>query len=220
MHDSGTREKFDTGAVRDTAVGKIRPDLISPYAHQREGEWLRLGAEKYAERNWEQGIPVSRCLASIFRHLLSYMVGDTSEDHMAAVRTNAGFIIHFEEMVAQGLLPDFLLDLPWPENDGSCPSPILGGRKESLSRWWGIRICKDSQWALDQSCAVKEFPPHALGTYEGVIGSKVQLWDSREDAETAIDVQGWARPDAFVRAWDGPEPVPSCQKKDGGGKVQ
>lgn len=122
MHDSGLREQFDTGAQRDTATEKPRPDLISPYAHLREGEWLQLGAEKYSERNWEQGIPVSRCLASLFRHLLAYMTGDTSEDHLAAIRTNAGFMLHYEEMVKRGLLPVTLLDLPWYENEGKCPS--------------------------------------------------------------------------------------------------
>ena len=112
MQDSGKRDTFETGAVRDSAEGKVRPDLISPFATERLSEWLRLGAEKYAPRNWEAGIPVSRCLASLHRHLMMYQQGATDEDHVAAILCNAMFIAHFEEGVKRGFLPESLLDLP------------------------------------------------------------------------------------------------------------
>ena len=112
MEDSGKREQFTTGAVRDTADGKSRPDLISPYAQLRKGDWLRLGAEKYAERNWEKGMSFSRCIASICRHLFQYMMGCTIEDHLAAIAVNAEFIMHYEAMINMGLLPPELDDMP------------------------------------------------------------------------------------------------------------
>jgi len=112
MKDSGSRQEFETGAVRDTAEGKPRPDLISPYANLREGRWLQKGAEKYDERNWEKGIPISRCIASLERHLLAYKQGLTDEDHMAAIRCNAGFILHFEELIDRGIIPPELDDMP------------------------------------------------------------------------------------------------------------
>ncbi len=112
MHDGGKRQSFSTGAVRDTADGKPRPDLISPFALMRLGEWLRLGAEKYDERNWEQGIPIQRCIASLYRHLLAYQAGENDEDHMAAIMCNSMFIIHNEEMIADGVLPAELDDMP------------------------------------------------------------------------------------------------------------
>ena len=112
MHDSGTREQFDTGAVRDAVGAKPRPDLISPFAMMRLGEWLRKGAEKYSDRNWERGIPVSRCVASLYRHLLAYQMGQRDEDHMAAVMCNAMFVLHYEEMIKRGVLPPELEDMP------------------------------------------------------------------------------------------------------------
>ena len=112
MEDSGKREQFTTGAVRDTAEGKSRPDLISPYAQLRKGQWLRLGAEKYAERNWEKGMKISRCIASICRHLFQYMMGSTNEDHLAAIAVNAEFIMHYEAMIKKGLLSSELDDMP------------------------------------------------------------------------------------------------------------
>ena len=112
MHDSGTRQSFNTGAVRDTAEDKSRPDLFSPFAEERVGHWLRLGALKYAEHNWAKGIPNSRCFASLRRHVMHYQQGDKSEDHLAAVIFNAMAIIHNEEMIRRGVLPAELDDMP------------------------------------------------------------------------------------------------------------
>jgi hypothetical protein len=123
MHDSGDRQQFDTGAVRDTATDKPRIDLISPFAKRRLGEWLRKGAAKYAERNWEKGMPISRVLASLERHLTAYEAGDSSEDHMAAVMCNAMFILHYEEMIERGNLPAELNDRP---DYGTCKGGTCG----------------------------------------------------------------------------------------------
>ncbi len=113
MHDGGKRETFDTGAVRDTADGKPRPELISPFATEKLADWLRLGAEKYSPRNWELGIPLSRSLASAHRHLLKYQQGvEDGEDHLTAAYCNLMFMIHTTEMCKRGVLPESLMDLP------------------------------------------------------------------------------------------------------------
>jgi len=112
MEDSGKREKFVTGAVRDTADNKPRPDLISPIASRKLGEWLARGAKKYAARNWEKGINVQRSFESISRHLNDFANGETNEPHMVAVMCNAMFIIHTQEMVRRGVLPAELDDMP------------------------------------------------------------------------------------------------------------
>ena len=123
MQDSGQRETFSTGAVRDTAEGKCRPDLISPFATERLAEWLRQGSLKYAERNWEKGLPVSRSIASLCRHLMKFQQGCTDEDHIAAIMCNAMFIAHTQEMCKRGVLPESLLDMP----DYSIPRAHLNG---------------------------------------------------------------------------------------------
>ena len=112
MEDSGKRQNFDTGAIRDTTEDKPRVDLISPYAQLREGAWLAKGAQKYTERNWEQGIPFSRCIASLERHVQQFKQGLTNEDHLAAIVANATFIMHYEAMIERGLLPATLDDMP------------------------------------------------------------------------------------------------------------
>jgi len=95
--DSGKREKFGSGAVRDTHEDKSRFDLIPPLALKRVADLYTRGAIKYDERNWEKGIPISRCYASLMRHVFQYGMGDIEEDHLAAVAWNALAIMHFEE---------------------------------------------------------------------------------------------------------------------------
>ena len=97
LRDSGEKREFASGAVRDMAADKERPDLISPYALMRVGRWLGMGARRYGERNWEKGIPMSACYASLMRHALKWAIGRRDEDHMAAVIFNAQALIHYEE---------------------------------------------------------------------------------------------------------------------------
>ena len=127
MKDSGERQQFTTGAVRDTATGKPRPDLISPHANLREGAWLALGAQKYAVDNWTKGIPIRRCFESLMRHAEAYKLGLRDEDHMAAIRTNAGFILHYEEEIKAGRLDAGLDDMPHYFDRGRVT--ITGGSK-------------------------------------------------------------------------------------------
>lgn len=101
LKDSGSRQEFPTGAHRDTDI-KTRPDLMSPYALYRTGEWLLAGINKYGERNWELGIPISRFVASLERHLLKYKMGMQDEDHLAAIMFNVQAIMHFEELAKRG----------------------------------------------------------------------------------------------------------------------
>ncbi len=85
-----------TGAVREAETGKGRYDLIPPEAMFRIARWFEQGAEKYGGRNWEKGIPVSRCISAAFRHLYKYLAGWTDEDHLAAVAWNVMAIMWFE----------------------------------------------------------------------------------------------------------------------------
>jgi hypothetical protein len=112
MQDSGQRQQFDTGAQRDTADSKPRPELISPFAEERLGEWLRRGAAKYDARNWEKGMPFSRCVASLQRHLIAFKKGEKDEDHVAAMLFNAMALAHYQEMVDRGVLSGDLDDMP------------------------------------------------------------------------------------------------------------
>jgi hypothetical protein len=90
------KEDFAGGAVRDIQQGKPRYDLIPPEPLKRLAELYSRGAEKYSPHNWAKGMPTSRCLASLMRHLEQYRAGDKTEDHLSGVIWNAMAIMHFE----------------------------------------------------------------------------------------------------------------------------
>jgi hypothetical protein len=96
--DSGKREEMPTGSVRDTREGKGRFELISPFALRRLAGVYERGAAKYASRNWEKGQPFSRFLDSALRHLNSFAMGWTDEDHLSQALWNVAAIIHFQEL--------------------------------------------------------------------------------------------------------------------------
>ena len=110
-------KKYGDGGFRKDDSDRPRPELISPYAEEREAQWLSDGAKEHAVRNWEKGIPFSRCMASLERHTIKIKQGLKDEDHLSAVRCNAGFMIHFEEMIRKGKLPASLNDLPGYEEE-------------------------------------------------------------------------------------------------------
>lgn len=100
VKDSGARQSFDTGAVRDTQDGKPRIDAVLRWlpmeALMRVARHYQNGADKYDEDNYRKGIPASRCLSSAARHLFQYIKGDRSEDHLSAVVFNILCVILWE----------------------------------------------------------------------------------------------------------------------------
>lgn len=95
--DSGKRQKFDSGMVRDTQEGKPRYDLIPTEGLHRLADLYARGAEKYDDNNWQKGQPFSRAYASLFRHVIAWREGDRSEDHLAAVAWNSFALMWYEE---------------------------------------------------------------------------------------------------------------------------
>jgi len=84
--DSGERQSFSTGMVRDTQNNKPRYDLIWQPGLKRLAELMARGAEKYTARNWEKASTLEeleRFKASAYRHFMQWFIGDIDEDHMA-----------------------------------------------------------------------------------------------------------------------------------------
>ncbi|WP_326554625.1 dATP/dGTP diphosphohydrolase domain-containing protein [Micromonospora sp. NBC_01813] len=110
--DSGVREQYGSGMVRDTQEGKPRFDLILveglPYDEQmltRLAALMTRGAEKYGDRNWEKAQgpdELARAKASAFRHLVQWMCGEEDEDHAAATVFNLmlGELVKYQQFHA------------------------------------------------------------------------------------------------------------------------
>ena len=112
VKDSGARQEFATGSVRDTQSGKGRFDLIPTYPMRRLARHYENGAVKYGDRNWEKGQPLMRYLESAERHLNYLRAGDLSEDHAAAIVWNVFSYMHTLAMVEAGKLPKALDNRP------------------------------------------------------------------------------------------------------------
>lgn len=61
---------------------------------------LKIGMEKYAERNWEKGAYYSVPYASLMRHLMSFWEGENLDSesgrpHLEHVLTNAAFLLRY-----------------------------------------------------------------------------------------------------------------------------
>lgn len=111
MKDSGARQEFVTGSVRDTHEGKGRFDLIPTDAFRRLAVHYENGAKKYGDRNWEKGQPLARYLESAMRHLVGVLEGLTDEDHASAVSWNMFAYIHTLNLIRAGKLPKELDNL-------------------------------------------------------------------------------------------------------------
>ena len=111
LPDSGERSEFQTGAVRDASYGKGIPSAIPPRALIKLAKRFEDGAAKYKRDNWKQGIPISRYVDSLYRHLWAFMEGDETEDHLGAVIWNAVCLSETVDMVANDEIPYELYDI-------------------------------------------------------------------------------------------------------------
>jgi hypothetical protein len=113
LRDSGERREWRKGGgQREMLPGKGRFDLLPFHAMTRLATVFEKGAAKYAERNWENGMPLSRFVDSGLRHLSQYMAGDVDEDHLGQALWNIACLIEMEHWIDQGFLPEEYRDIP------------------------------------------------------------------------------------------------------------
>lgn len=97
IKDSGKREEYKSGMVRDTQEGKtIWTKVLEGPMFRRWAIHLTNGARKYPDNadgtgNWTRAnsdAELARFRQSAFRHFLQWIEGETDEDHAAAVYFN------------------------------------------------------------------------------------------------------------------------------------
>lgn len=84
-----------------------RYDLVPPHAYDQLATLLMKGAEKYGERDWENGLNWSELIASLERHLNAFKNGEDYDSesgmlHITHVLANAAFITEFYRTYPQG----------------------------------------------------------------------------------------------------------------------
>lgn len=167
IKDSGTRRGFESGAVRDAETGKGRFDLLSWFTLRRLAIHMEKGADKYAARNWEKGMPLSVFFDSAIRHAYKYLAGEQDEDHAAAALWNFHGLIHIEEMIARGVLPQSLNDLPQYE------VPQIDGMEE---------CCKAISNIFDPPKKMTAYFSHHIRGKKGNDATQEEMNANRDDA--------------------------------------
>lgn len=103
VKDSGKRQQFDSGMQRDTQEGKTLWHLVADGPMLRRwAEHLTAGSHKYTPRNWmlaSGNEEYERFRASAWRHFMQLMLGDTDEDHAAALFFNVNGMLYVEGLL-------------------------------------------------------------------------------------------------------------------------
>lgn len=87
--------------------GKLRYDLIEPFALQELVRVFTKGAEKYAPNNWLKGMAWSKVVASLKRHIAAFENGEDFDKetqcyHMAQAAWNAMALTSYYKHYPQG----------------------------------------------------------------------------------------------------------------------
>lgn len=91
-------KEFETGARRSKDAEATRYDLITPIGLEALARTYAEGACKYADFNWEMGMPVHDLLNHALRHLFQYLGGDRSEPHLPHAAWGVLAAIHSDAM--------------------------------------------------------------------------------------------------------------------------
>jgi hypothetical protein len=112
LKDSKKRYKVSTGAQRDCRTGKGRFDLLPTRTLKDLAIHFEKGADKYEQRNWEKGIPISIFVDSGLRHAFQFVEGREDENHLIAAIWNLMCAYDTILRIQEGKLPEELYDLP------------------------------------------------------------------------------------------------------------
>lgn len=185
-------------------TGKLRYDLVNPYAHEQLVKVLTMGAEKYAERNWEKGMKWSGIIASAKRHLAAIERGEDYDKesgllHVAHLAANIHFLTAYYKLYPQGddrpkkaynpikygldidgVLADFVGHLmKYTGNEGHVPIHW----NDPITRNNFGKIAKDNEfWSTIPPLLNREdipFEPHAYITARSVPQEITQEWLDR-----------------------------------------
>ena len=138
VEDSGNHKEYTTGSKRSSREGKGRFDLIPSHALTRLAQHFENGAKVYGDRNWERGQPLARYLDSAMRHLVKYLGGGRSEDHIIACAWNCFAFVQTQKWIADGKLPQELDDMNEPDIAAQWDNAIKKITESTGPDWYEI----------------------------------------------------------------------------------
>lgn len=126
--EEGEKRTFSTGAHKQAAAGKGTPVLFPGDAYLEISKHFEEGASVHGARNWEKGIPLSKLIDSLERHIAQEKLGMTDESHARAIAWNAVVYLATKIRIERGQLPKELADIlgiPEVESSETCGSCIF-----------------------------------------------------------------------------------------------
>jgi uncharacterized HAD superfamily protein len=104
---NGMAAEQKTGQALRYNRGKLRFDLVHPWAHEQLVKVFTMGADKYAPRNWEKGMSWTSVIASLKRHLNAIESGEDFDAesgllHSAHVMWGAHALTAYYKLFPQG----------------------------------------------------------------------------------------------------------------------
>lgn len=98
--NSANVQAHEGGSFRERVPGRGIYTCMPMCGLRRLAQRYEYGELKYGKAEaYKDGLPVKDSMDSMFRHMVSYLEGDNSEDHMAAIAWGAMCIMYMEEYV-------------------------------------------------------------------------------------------------------------------------
>lgn len=164
--------------------GKLRYELVHPKAHEDMVDVLTMGAEKYFDRNWENGLSWCSVLASMKRHIAAIERGEDFDPesgrlHIAHVACNVHFLNAFYYIFPQGddrpkqhlKLPKIGLDV-----DG-----VLADWTAAWHELYPEVLVNPSSWYLDRKVGIRFKQMEKEGTLNDFYVNNVKPLMNAED---------------------------------------
>lgn len=104
VKDSGARQEYDSGMVRDTQAGKPDYTLLPLEFLERWAWHMTKGAVKYGRENWRLANSQEEYLrfrSSALRHCIQWIMGHRDEDHASAAAFNIAAAEYVLERLAE-----------------------------------------------------------------------------------------------------------------------
>lgn len=99
MKLDGVEVEFISGAKRvETGIPSYAS--IPPFILRRLALIFTEGAAKYGDKQWTKGLPTSSTINHLLEHLMKWMEGDRSEDHIAKAMWGIVCLMYTEEFHA------------------------------------------------------------------------------------------------------------------------
>ena len=161
LKGQGEMEQQGNGGTRESSKGRGAFHLFPYEAMEALAIWYEQGAEKYGDRNWENGLMVSDSINRMVRHAIKAANGWTDEDHLAAVMWNAACAITMEKR--KGM--EEFRDHPWKRTIGC---DFTGEKREMLDVLENNEDCLHRKqhcnviYGDDECCSCDRYPQNEL----------------------------------------------------------